>query len=297
MPHTKQAISILNRHKKRDSWFLDDYSVNPYEGCSCNCLYCYVRGSKYGENMDEGLAIKSNALKVLDKQLAARARKGQYGFVAVGSATDAYIHHEEKWRLTEGMLSLLHQHRFPVFISTKCVLIRRDITLLKAIDKDAILPPDLAPLLSHGVIASISISTLDESISNVLEPGAATPSQRLALIRDLKEAGLFAGVNAIPLLPFISDTPEEMEKIIAAAKEAGADYILTGGLTLFGEKEADSKTLFYKFLQRYKPSLVPQYQQLYGSGFYTPLAYQQQLKEKATMLCKKYSIRNRILPV
>jgi DNA repair photolyase len=297
MPHIKQSKSILNKHKKRDTWFLDDYSVNPYEGCSCNCLYCYVRGSKYGENMDEGLAIKSNALEVLDKQLAARAKKGQYGFVAVGSATDAYIHHEEKWKLTAGMLELLHKHRFPVFISTKCLLIRRDIELLKAIDKDAILPPDLASTLQCGLIVSVSISTMDESISNILEPGAAAPSERLALISDLKKEGLLAGVNAIPLLPFISDTMEEMEKIIAAAKNAGADYILTGGLTLFGSEAGDSKTLYYKFLQRYKPGLLTKYRQLYGSNFYTSFAYQQQLKEKATILCKKYSIRNSILPV
>ncbi|HZI53399.1 MAG TPA: hypothetical protein VFD56_06845, partial [Chitinophagaceae bacterium] len=80
MPHEKQVKTVLNKHKKRDSWFLDDYSVNPYEGCSCNCLYCYIRGSKYGANMDDGLAVKANALEILEKQLAARAKKNQYGF-------------------------------------------------------------------------------------------------------------------------------------------------------------------------------------------------------------------------
>jgi DNA repair photolyase len=297
MPHPKQVKSILNKHKKRDSWFLDDYSVNPFEGCSCNCLYCYVRGSKYGENMDEGLVIKTNALEILDKQLAARAKKGQYGFVAVGSATDVYIQHEERWQLTRRMLELLYKHRFPVFISTKCLLIKRDIDLLKAIDKDAILPPDLANSLGRGVITSVSISTLDETISNMLEPGAAIPAERLSLISELKKEGLLTGVNAIPLLPYISDTNEAMEKIIAAAKQAGADYILTGGLTLFGEGPSDNKTLFYKFLERYRPGLIPKYHQLYGSNFYTSFAYQQQLKERAAMLCKKYLIRNSILAV
>jgi len=144
MPHEKQVKSVLNKHKKRDSWFLDDFSVNPYEGCSCNCLYCYIRGSKYGANMDDGLAIKINAAEILDKQLAARAKKHQYGFVAVGSGTDAYIHHEKTYKLTEGILAILLKHRFPVFISTKCTLITRDIELLKEIDKSAILPGDHA---------------------------------------------------------------------------------------------------------------------------------------------------------
>ncbi|HEX2631015.1 MAG TPA: radical SAM protein [Chitinophagaceae bacterium] len=297
MSHTKEAKSILYKHKKRDSWFLSQYSVNAFEGCSCNCLYCYVRGSKYGLNMDDGLAIKTNALELLDKQLRNRAKKSQFEFVAVGTATDAYMHHEEKWNLTSGMLQLLHKHRFPVFLSTKCLLIRRDIELLKAINNYAILPPDLGKVLSHGLIVSVSISTLDESISNMLEAGAATPSQRLALISEFKAHGLLAGVNAMPLLPFISDTTEEMGKIIIAAKQAGADYILTGGLTLFGKEAGDGKTLYYQFLQRYRPELLPKYEQLYGSEFHTSFAYQKELRQRAAMLCKKHSIRNSILPV
>lgn len=295
MLYQKQVKSVLNKHKKRDSWFLDDYSVNPYEGCSCNCLYCYTRGSKYGENMDEKLAVKANALEVLDRQLAARAKKSQYGFVAVGSATDAYIHHEEQQEMTKGMLLLLLKHRFPVFISTKCTLITRDIELLKEIDTAAILPEDLKETLARGLILSVSISSLDEKVSDMLEPGASPPLQRLELVKRLKKEGFLTGVNAIPLLPYISDTEEELEKIIAAAKEYGADYILTGGLTLFGTGIADSKTLFYKFLERYDSSLLPKYQQLYGSNFYTSFSYQNQLKEKAERLCKKYTIRNRIL--
>src|ERR1044071_4465654 len=106
MLHEKTIKSALNKHKKRDEWFLDNYSVNPYEGCSCNCLYCYIRGSKYGENMEEDLAVKANALDVLDKQLASRAKKDEYGIVTVGSGTDAYMHQEEKITMTQGMLKL-----------------------------------------------------------------------------------------------------------------------------------------------------------------------------------------------
>lgn len=291
----KQVKSVLNKHAKRDSWFLDDYSVNPYEGCSCNCLYCYIRGSKYGENMNDSLSVKINALEVLEKQLASRAKKNQYGFVAVGSATDAYIHHEEKLKITEGFLLLLLKYRFPVFISTKCTLIKRDIEILKEIDKAAILPDDLRHILKKGVILSVSLSTLDENISSMLEPGASLPFERLELVKQLKEEEFLAGVNAIPLLPFISDTDEEMEKMISAAKECNAEYILTGGLTLFGNEKADSKTLFYKFLEYYNPSLLPKYQALYGENFYTSFQYQHQLKARAKKYCDKYKIRNSII--
>jgi DNA repair photolyase len=62
-----QVKSILNKHKKRDDWFLDDYSVNPYEGCAFNCIYCYIRGSKYGENMVKTLSAKVNSSELLEK--------------------------------------------------------------------------------------------------------------------------------------------------------------------------------------------------------------------------------------
>jgi DNA repair photolyase len=295
MLHEKQVKTVLNKHKKRDSWFLDDYSVNPYEGCSCNCLYCYIRGSKYGENMDDGLAVKTNALEILEKQLAARAKKNQYGFVAVGSGTDAYINHEQKYMMTEGMLRLLLKYRFPVFISTKRTLIKRDIALLKEIDTAAILPEDLKNKLNRGLILSVSVSTVDEKVSDILEPGAVSPLARLELAKHLKNEGFFVGVNAIPVLPFISDTEEGLEKIIAKAKQFEADYILIGGLTLFGDGIADSKTLFYRFLERYDPSLLPKYEQLYGPNFYAPFSYQDQLKARSGKLCRKYNIRNSIL--
>lgn len=81
MPHEIQVKSILNKTKRRDPWFLDDYTINPYSGCSFNCLYCYIRGSKYGINMEEKTAVKTNAPELLEKQLSSRAKKGQYGFI------------------------------------------------------------------------------------------------------------------------------------------------------------------------------------------------------------------------
>jgi DNA repair photolyase len=291
----KRIRSILNKHKQRDGWFLTDYSVNPYEGCSCNCLYCYIRGSKYGANMDEGLMIKSNALEILEKQLHARAKKGQHGFVAVGSATDAYMHYEEKWNLTQAMLNLLLKYRFPVFISTKTTLVSRDIDLLKQIDETAILPANLKNTLGRGVILSASISSMDPDITNMLEPRAAPPIERLKNLNQLKNQGFLVGVNAIPILPFISDTQEQLEKIIAAAKEFGADYILVGGLTLFGQGPSDSKTLFFNFLKRYDATLMIKYEALYGTNSFLPKHYLAKLNTTAEALCVKYQIRTSIL--
>ena len=245
--------------------------------------------------MEEGFLIKTNALEVFEKQLRSRAKKNQYGIVVVGSATDAYVKQEEEWNLTEGILKLMLKYRFPVFISTKRSLILRDIALLKQIDKTAILPDDLKIKLGRGTILSVSISTMSDNIAKILEPGATPPLQRLQLVQQLKNEGFLVGVNAMPVLPLISDTAVELEKIISSAKEFNADYILVGSLTLFGNDNASSKTLYHKFLQRHYPDLIIEYDKIYAGNYFPPKKYQQQLKQKADALCKKYQIRNSIL--
>jgi DNA repair photolyase len=252
----KEVKSVLNKHKKRDSWFLGDYSVNPYEGCGFNCSYCYIRGSKYGENLAEKISVKQNAAEILDRQLANRARKNQFGFIAVGSATDAYMQVEEQMQQTRRLLTVILKHRFPVFVSTKSTLIERDVDLLKEIDRIAVIPAGFPASFTRGVIVSFSLSTLDETIARQIEPGAPSPAERLKTLQACKQQGLMAGVNAIPLLPFISDTDEELERMVAAAKKHEADFIMAGGLTLFGNGPADSRPLYYRFLQRHYPGLV-----------------------------------------
>ena len=290
----KEVKSILNKHKKRDSWFLDDYSINPYEGCGFNCTYCYVHGSKYGENLAEKIVIKKDAAAILNKQLANRAKKNEFGFIAVGSATDAYMQVEEEINLTKELLQVILKHRFPVFISTKSTLITRDFDLLKQIDANAILPEDLKLNPGRGVIISFSFSTLDEELTKRLEPGAPAPQKRLATLKLCSDNGFLCGVNAMPLLPYISDTNEEVEKIVAAAKQYGGHYVLAAGLTLFGNEERDSKQLYFKFLQNYYPHFVKEYEKMYGSVYYPSWQYQERLKKRTDSLCEKYKIKNSI---
>lgn len=287
--------SILNKHKKRDDWFLDDYSLNPYSGCSFNCIYCYIRGSKYGENMAKTFSVKINAPELLEKQLSIRAKKKEYGIIALSSATEPYMPIEKKLKLTRKLLEIILKYRFPVEIATKSKLVLRDLDILKEIDKNAILPDDLKPYLKHGVIISFSISTLDKKLAKLLEPGAPSPIERLETMRRCKEEGFLTGVSFIPVLPFLSDSDEQLEKTIKTVKEYGADFIFVGGLTLFGKGPADSKTLYYKFLERYYPGLLPKYKRLYRI-FWTPSKeYQKKLEEKSKRLCKKYRIKDRII--
>ncbi len=290
-----QAKTILNKKKKRDSWFLDEFTTNAYEGCSMNCLYCYVRGSKYGENMEDKLSVKINAPEVLEKQLQFRVKKQQYGFVVLSSATDAYMPVDAKFGMTKKFLELFLKYRFPVHIITKSDLILQDIDLLKKIDEQAILPDDLKISLDRGTLITFSISSLDRSITDHLEPGAISPIKRLEAMQKIKEAGFVTGLNCLPILPFISDSEEKIEEMIFTAKKYGADYVLIGGLTLLGQEEASSKTLYYKFLERYHPHLVQQYKSLYKIWPFPPKEYHENINEVVKKICAKYKIRNSIL--
>ena len=290
----KLVKSVLNRKKKRDDWFLDDYTLNPYEGCSFNCQYCYIRGSKYGANMDETLAVKINSLEILEKQLALRAKKGQHGIIALASATDPYLKVEEQYRLTRGFLELILKYRFPVLIITKSSLVLRDIDLLKEIDRHAVHAPDLASKLKAGAFISFSFSTLDENIASTLEPGAPSPLVRLETMRRCSDAGLLTGANLIPVLPFINDSTDQLDLIITGFKNCGAQYVLAGGLTLFGNNPADSKTLYYHFLQRRFPEFLPAYEKIFRYAFYPPHKYNSDLSERVRLLCEKHGVRNSI---
>ena len=136
---------------------------------------------------------------------------------------------------------------------------------------------------------------MEPEITNMLEPRAAPPIERLKNLNLLKNQGFLVGVNAIPILPFISDTQEQLEKIIATAKEFGAHYILVGGLTLFGQQPADSKTLYFNFLKQYDTKLIPKYEALYGTNSFPPKHYLAKLNDTAKALCAKYEIRTSIL--
>ncbi len=282
--------TILNRHKKRDDWFLDDYSLNPYQLCEFNCIYCYTRGSKYGENMKHGLTVKVNAPTLLERELLKRSKRKEYGFIALSSATEPWMYIEGKYGITRKCLEMIAKFRFPVHCLTKSTLIQRDLDLLKEIDKNAILPQDLSNL-KHGVLITISLSILDEKIAKIFEPNAPKPKERLETLQKVKEGGFYAGVAYIPVLPFISDSDEQLNEMIRIAKEFQADYVFVGTLTLYGI----GKELYYKILENHFPELVPKYKQLFRIFNQPNKAFQLRLEKKAREFCEKYEIKYKIL--
>jgi len=295
MPKTVEVKSVLNKTKRRDPWFLDDYTFNPYSSCSFNCLYCYIRGSKYGNNLEKSLSVKTNAVEVLDRQLYNRAKKGHYGIIVLSSATDPYLKLENTYKLTRQALEVILKYRFPVHIITKSDGVIRDFDLLHNIDKSAILPNDLQSSLGRGTIITYSFSTIQDDIGNIFEPGAPPPSLRLeTLERTLKE-GFLSGVSLMPLLPFISDTTEHLDLMFSTFAKLGIHYIFPATLTLFGNDRASSKTLMLAAIRKHFPELEARYHRYFDTHSDLPAFYKKAFSEKMKMMCNSYGIKSSII--
>jgi DNA repair photolyase len=295
MPAGIQVKSILNKSRHRDTWFLDDYTINPYSGCSFNCLYCYIRGSKYGTHMEEKLSVKTNAIELLHRQLANRAKKGQYGIIVLSSATDPYLQFEEQEQLTRRMLEVILHHRFPVHIITKSDLVIRDLDLLGQIDRHAILPADLEGRLQRRALITFSFTTLDDAVSRIFEPGATPPSIRLQTLKYCLGAGFMSGVSMMPLLPYITDTGENLELMFGTFREAGVGYLMPATITLFGNGMADGKTLVLRAVEKHYPHLLGKYQKLFSHSSELPAYYREAFRVKTEELFRKYGLKSRII--
>ncbi len=283
-----EAKSILRKHKKIDSWFLSRYNMNLYRGCTHNCVYCDGRAEGYYVEGEFGsdVAVKINALEVLRRELDPKRKRTPFkrGYVMVGGGVgDSYQPIEEKYELTRKTLALLSEKKFPVHILTKSTLVKRDVDILKKINENS------------KAIVSFSFSSTDEKICRIFEPGVASPRKRLETISFFKDKGIACGMFLLPVIPFITDTKEVMEKTIQDAQDVGVDFIIFGGMTL---KEGKQKEYFLNVLQQYYPKLILEYQMIYqGSKWGEAIPdYYSQLHQTFNTLMKQYKIPKRIPP-
>ena len=295
MPRAIEVKSVLNKTKRRDPWFLDDYTFNPYSSCSFNCLYCYIRGSKYGTNLESSLSVKTNAIELLEKQLHLRAKKEQYGIIMLSSATDPYLQLESKYELTRQALEVIARYRFPVHIITKSDGVERDFDLLHQIDQTAILPTDLQQKLKRGALITFSFSTLDDAVGKVFEPGATAPSVRLKALEITSKEGFHSGVSMMPLLPFISDTSAHLELMFTTFAALNIDYIFPATLTVYGNDKASSKTLMLQAIKKHYPELEARYHSYFDRSNELPDFYKKAFAKKMQELCATHGLKQSII--
>ncbi len=206
------ARSVISRNDSPDVPF--DQSINPYRGCEHGCVYCFARPTHAYVNLSPGLDFetrlfyKRDAARLLAAELAAPGYRCRP--ITLGANTDPYQPIERLLRVTRELLEVMVHCRHPVSIVTKGTLVARDLDLLSVLAAEG-----LAEVM-------VSVTTLENSLKRTMEPRAASPAARLALIRALSTAGIPVGVMVAPVIPVLTD--HELERILAAAADAGARF-------------------------------------------------------------------------
>jgi DNA repair photolyase len=256
------------------------WTLNPYRGCTHGCHYCFARRYhvQFEMNTDDEFAsvilVKRNFVEVLTRELDRPSWTREH--VALGTATDPYQPIEGQYRLTRSTITALARARTPVGLVTKGPMIVRDRDVLQ----------DLARSASCTVY--MSVPTVDEDAWRVLEPGTASPLQRLRAVRELTDAGINAGVLMAPIVPGFSSARAKLERTIKAIADHGARFVGCNVMYL----QDGTRTHFMKFVEREFPAMAPKFERLYAKK-YPPDAYRQQVRAMVRVLQERYGLAKR----
>ena len=256
------------------------YTINAYRGCSHACTFCFARpthdylGLNIGDDFDRRIVVKVNAVERLAAEL--RGPRWQGEGIAMGTNTDPYQRAEGKYHLTQGIIRVLGDHANPFSILTKSTLILRDLDLL------------VRAARRTDVRVNFSIASLDEAHWKQHEPGTPHPRRRVEAVRRLNDAGIACGVLMAPILPGISDRPEQLAATVEACVEAGAVSIAGMPLHLRGPVREH----FLGQLGEHRPDLVETYDRLYTRA-YLPSATTRAVSEDIRALVAAARSRSR----
>ena len=271
------AKTILHYHKQL---FATNWDANIYRGCSHNCKYCFAQYShKYLKNKDffNDIIVKSNAPELLYIELG--KPKWDKSPVNVCGISDCYQPEEENYKIMPKVIKSFIARNNPLVICTKSTLILRDIELIKELNN------------IQEVSIIISVSTLDEDKRKLIEPNTAPTIERLKMLKIFEEIGCKTSVLFMPIIPFISDDQENLDKIFKITKEYNLGSINAWPLHLRG----DTKKVFYTFLNEHFHHLLVKYQKLYKKGNVSK-EYNVELQNRIIALRKKYQIFSSYTP-
>ncbi|MFF2653319.1 Rv2578c family radical SAM protein [Streptomyces sp. NPDC058045] len=275
--HEVRARSIVNRVPGA-SRMPFEWTVNPYRGCSHACVYCFARGTHRYLDLDTGLGfdsqivVKVNAPELLRRRLASANWQGEH--IAMGTNVDCYQRAEGRYRLMPGIIEALLERANPFSILTKGTLILRDLDLLRR----------AAEVTEVGI--SVSVGFVDPELWRTVEPGTPAPARRLDVVRALRDQGIGCGVLMAPVVPFLSDRPEQLRATVRAIAEAGATSVTPLVLHL----RPGAREWFTDWLGRCHPHLVPRYRRLYADGAYAPRWYQRRVTRQVHELAREFGI-------
>ena len=206
----QKARTIIARNDSPDIPFTQ--SINPYQGCEHGCIYCYARPSHAYLDLSPGLDFETKLFAKPNAAALLRAELSRPGYrcepIALGTNTDPYQPIEREWKVTREIIEVLAECEHPLTITTKGVLILRDLDLL-------------APMAAKNLArVYVSIAMLDRELARKLDPRAPSPQRRLEMIKALSDAGVPVGVSVAPVIPQLTD--KDLEGILEAAAAHGA---------------------------------------------------------------------------
>jgi DNA repair photolyase len=277
---TLPTKSLLNRCvSKRQMPFT--WTINPYRGCEFGCRYCYARYThefmemRDGMEFEQKIYVKQHAADLLRQEL--RKVKSDEA-IALGTATDPYQPAERRYEVTRGILEEFARHRgLELGIITKSNLVTRDLDLLKEIAKH------------NKLSVHVTITTLNTDLARILEPRAPRPDLRVDAVRALTAAGLRVGLSCSPVVPGITDSPADLEALVRAASDSGADYVFANPLFL----KPCSAAVFLPFVKENFPHLAENYRQRYQDRAFLPPSYGKRLGQLIAKLKEKYKLGSR----
>lgn len=254
--------------------------MNIYRGCSHGCVYCDSRSKCYQFTHDfEDIEVKQNAPELLEEALRKKRKRCVIG---TGSMCDPYIPAEKELRLTRRCLEIIDCYNFGAALLTKSDLILRDLDLLARINQKT------------RAVVQMTLTTADDELCKVLEPGVCPTSRRVQVLRECKERGIPTVVWLSPLLPFINDTQENIDAIFGYCAEAGVKAILCFGIGL--TLRDGNREYFYAALERAAlrdrrfAGLKERYQKTYGNSYVVSSPRERELMARLAWRCEENNI-------
>ncbi len=236
-------------HGSMTDFFYADWNMNLYRGCSHGCIYCDSRSACYQIPHFDTIHPKENALALLQGELSG---KRQTGVITMGSMSDAYNPLEKDLLLTRDALELIRRHRFGVAYTTKSALCARDADLL-------------ADIACHApVCARLTVTCADDDLCRRIEPRVSLTSERFAAMQTLAGHGIFTGVWLNPLLPFLTDTEDNIRRIVRMTADHGGRFVICFfGMTL----RTGNREYYFSALERDFPGVREKYLHRYGNQY------------------------------
>lgn len=248
--------------------------MNIYRGCQHGCIYCDARSRCYQmDHVFEDIEIKENALEQLESALRSKRKPCMIG---TGSMSDPYIPLETELRMTRKSLELIEKYGFGATLITKSDQVLRDLDILTRINDKT------------KAVVQMTLTTADEDLCRILEPGVASTARRAAALKEFQKAGIPTVVWFCPIVPFLNDTEENVRSIVEYCAAAGVKGIIHFGMGL--TLREGNREYFYAQLDRYFPGLKERYIRTYGNAYELPSPNWKRLEQVFRAECDKYGI-------